>query len=153
MVVNFILSFSFEEVNLDEDPCIISLCGHILTLKSMDGHMSMLDFYIMNAEGLIVDLKNSTESFSVSEIKSCPICWSSLRNLNCYSYIVRQALIDEATKKFIVWANKEFIPLVIRMQEIKTELHKAARDSQKASDGVLSETLLLGPLQLKGTHD
>jgi hypothetical protein len=62
-------------------------------------------------------------------------------------------LIDEATKKFIVWANMEFIPLVTRMQEIEAELRETAEGSQKASDMVSLETSLLGPLQLNRTRD
>ena len=153
MVVDFILSSTFEEVDLDEDPCIIPPCGHILTLESMDGHMSMSDFYTTNTDGSIVGLKNSAEPFSASGMKSCPTCRGPLRNLNRYSRIVRRALIDEATKKFIVWANKEFIPLVTRMQGIEAELRETARRSEKAPDRVSSETPLSGPLQLKVTRD
>jgi hypothetical protein len=115
----------------------------------MDGHMSMSDFYIMNEEGSILGLKNSAEPFSASEMKSCPTCRGPLRNLNRYSRIIRRALIDEATKKFIIWANMEFIPLVTRMQGIEAEL----RSSQKASDKVWPETPLSGSLQLKGSRD
>ena len=61
---------SFEEVDLDEEPCIIPPCAHILTLESMDGHVSMSDFYSMNSEGPIVNLKNSAEPFSASEMRS-----------------------------------------------------------------------------------
>jgi hypothetical protein len=39
MVVDFILLSTFEEIDLDENPCIVPSCGHILTLESMDGHM------------------------------------------------------------------------------------------------------------------
>ncbi|KAI9743633.1 MAG: hypothetical protein M1818_002949 [Claussenomyces sp. TS43310] len=144
---------TFEEVDLDEDPCMVPSCGHILTLESMDRHMSMSDFYDMNDEGSIVDLKNSAEPFSASGMKSCPTCRAPLRNLNRYSRIVRRALIDEATKKFIVWANMEFIPLVTRMQAIEAELRETAGGSQEASDKASSETHLSGPLQLKGTRD
>ncbi|OCL12491.1 hypothetical protein AOQ84DRAFT_419589, partial [Glonium stellatum] len=153
MVVDFILSTTFEEVDLDEDPCLIPPCGHILTLESMDGHMSMLDFYAKNAEGLIVDLKNSAEPFSASGMKSCPTCRGPLRNLNRYSRIVRRALIDEATKKFIVWANMKFIPLVSSMQIIEAELRETTLGSQNASGGLSPETSLSGPFQLKGTRD
>ena len=149
MVVDFILSFTFEEIDLDEDPCIVPSCGHILTLQSMDGHMSMSNFYTMNGEGTIVGLKNSAEPFSASGMKNCPTCRSPLRNLNRYSRIVRRALIDEATKKFIIWANIEFIPLVTRMQVIETEL----RSSRKASDKVSPKTPLAGPLKLQGSRD
>ena len=48
MIVDLILSSTFEGVDLDEDPCIVPSCGHILTLESMDGHMSMSDFYVIS---------------------------------------------------------------------------------------------------------
>ncbi len=102
MIVDFILSFTFEKVDLDKNSCIVSSCEHILTLKSMNEHMSMSDFYTMNDEGSMTDLKNSVESFSVFEMKSCSNCRGPLRNLNRYSRIVRRALIDETIKKFIV---------------------------------------------------
>lgn len=86
-------------------------------------------------------------------MKSCPTCRGPLRNLNRYSRIVRRALIDEATKKFIVWANMEFIPLVTRMQGIEAELRETAGGSQKASDKLSPETPLPGPFQLNGTRD
>ena len=82
MVVDFILSSTFEEVDLNESPCIVPSCGHILTLESMDGHMSMSDFYTMDSEGSIMDLKNGAEPFSASGMKSCPTCRGPLRNLN-----------------------------------------------------------------------
>lgn len=153
MVVDFILSSTFEEVDLDKNPCILPSCGHILTVESMDGHMSMSNFYTTNDEGSIVDLKNSAEPFSASGMKSCPTCRGPLRNLNRYSRIVRRALIDEATKKFIVWANIEFIPLVTKMQAIEAGLRKTAGGSQKVSDKTSPETSLLEPLQLKGSCD
>jgi hypothetical protein len=153
MVVDFIMSSTFEEVNLDEDLCIVPSCGHILTLESMDGHMSMSDFYTMDGEGAIVGLKNSAEPFSASGMKSCLTCRGPLRNLNRYSRIVRRALIDEATKKFIVWANMGFIPLVARMEAIEAKIREAIEGGQKTSEGVSLETPLLGPLQIKGTRD
>lgn len=153
MIVDLILSSTFEGVDLDEDPCIVPSSGHILTLESMDGHMSMSDVYIINVEGSIVDLKNSAEPFSASGMKSCPTCRGPLRDINRYSRIVRRAVIDEATKKFIVWANIEFIPLVTRMQTTEAELRKATGGSQKASDKVSPENPLSEPLRLKGTRD
>ena len=153
MIVAFIVSSTFEGVDLDEDPCIVPSCGHILALESMDGHLSMSDFYIMNGEGSIVDLKNSAEPFSVSGMKSCPTCRGPLRNLNRYSRIVRRALIDEATKKFIVWANMKFNPLVTRMQTTEAELRETVGGSQAASDKVSPESSLSAPLRLKENRD
>ncbi len=153
MVVDFILSSTFEEADLDESPCIIPSCGHILTLESMDGHMSMADFYTTNDTGTIVGLKTSSEPFSASSIKNCPTCRGPLHNLNRYSRIVRRAMIDEATKKFIVWANSNFIPLVARMQQIEKGLRNDAAGQQKENDKALSEATLAEPVLLTGTRD
>ncbi|TGO06847.1 hypothetical protein BTUL_0451g00010 [Botrytis tulipae] len=124
-----------------------------IAAQVMDGHMSMSDFYTMNGEGSIVDLKNSAEPFSASGMKSCPTCRGPLRNLNRYSRIVRRALIDEATKKFIVWANVEFIPLVTRMHAIEAELRETIGGSRKDSETASPLTPFSEPLQLKGTLD
>jgi hypothetical protein len=153
MVVDFILSSTFEEVNLDESPCIIPSCGHLLTVESMDGHMSMSDYYNINDDGSVIGLRNSAEPFSTSGMKNCPICRGPLRNVNRYSRIVRRALLDEATKKFIVWANMQFIPLVSRMQTIEAELREETGYDQDISKPAPTETDLSGPLQLKGTRD
>jgi hypothetical protein len=71
-----------------------------------------------------VDLKNTSEPFSTASMKNYPTYRSPLQNMNRYSRIVRRALIDEATKKFIVWANREFIPLVIKMQAAEAEFRE-----------------------------
>ncbi|KAF2128236.1 P-loop containing nucleoside triphosphate hydrolase protein [Dothidotthia symphoricarpi CBS 119687] len=153
MVVDFIMSSTFEDIDLDEEPCIVPPCGHIITLESMDGHMSMSDFYTQDSEGSIVGLKHSAEPFSASEMKKCPTCRGPLRNLNRYSRIVRRALIDEATKKFIVWANTEFVPLVTRMQAVETQFREDPTDDQRKFDKVSLEFSLPGPLQLKGSRE
>jgi hypothetical protein len=151
MEVDFIMGATFGEVDLDENPCIIPPCGHILTLESMDGHMSMSDFYISDVDGSIVGLKNSNEPFSASDLKTCPTCRGPLRSINRYSRIVRRALIDESTKKFIVWANMGFIPLVTKMQLIEAELRESAGTISDASGGVSLEAPHSGKLDLNGT--
>jgi AAA domain len=152
-VVDFILSSTFEEVDLNESPCIMPPCGHILTLESMDGHMSMSDYYIINDVGLIIGLKNSAAPLSTSGIKSCPTCRGPLRTVNRYSRIVRRALLDEATKKFIVWANARFVPLIKRMQRIEAELREETGDDQSASNSVVTEIDFSGLVHLKGSRN
>jgi len=144
---------TYEEVNLDENLCIIPSCGHILTLESMDGHMGMSDFYIRDAKGSIVGLKNKAKPFSSSGMKSCPTCRAPLRSLNRYSRIVRRTLIDEATKKFIVWANMKFIPLVARMQRIEEGLRENAGGTHRETHRLVPESASSGSAQLRGTRD
>jgi len=102
MIVDFILLFIFEKVDFNKDFYIILLYRHILTSKSMNEYINILNFYIINAERLIMNLKNSVKSFFASGIKSCLTCRDFLRNLNRYSRIVRRTLIDKTIKKFIV---------------------------------------------------
>ncbi|KAF8856068.1 P-loop containing nucleoside triphosphate hydrolase protein [Acephala macrosclerotiorum] len=150
MVVDYIMSSTYEEIDLDESPCIIPSCGHILTLESMDGHMSMSDFYTSDETGSFVELTKNSEPFSASSLKNCPQCRGPLRNINRYSRIVRRALIDESTKKFIVWANAGFIPLVAKMEEIEKEMRENGREgkSSPVSTINMSETI-----ELKGSRD
>ena len=134
MMVDYIMGSSYAEIDLDESPCIIPSCGHILTLESMDGHMSISDYYTFSDEpdgaGSIVGLKSSSEPFSIAELKNCPMCRYPLRNINRYGRIVRRAWIDEATKKFIVWANMQFVPLAARMEREETELREGGVEGQ-----------------------
>jgi len=95
MMVDYIMGFSYAEIDLDESPCIIPSCGHILTLESMNGHMSISNYYTLSDEpdgaGSIVGLKSSSEPFSIAELKNCPMCRCPLRNINRYDRIVRRA--------------------------------------------------------------
>lgn len=153
MIVNFNLSFTFEKVNFDKNLCIVSLYRYILTLKSMNRHMSILDFYIINDKESMTNLKNNAKLFSTSKRKSCSICRDLLQNLNCYNRIVCRALIDEAPKKFIVWANTKFISLISRIQAIETEFRETIKNSQTISHKILPKTCLLEFFQLKKTRD
>ena len=91
----YIMRFSYAEINLDESSCIILSCDHILTLKSMNDHMSISDYYTFFDESddtdSIVRLKSSSKSFSIVELKNCSMCRCSLRNINRYDHIVRRA--------------------------------------------------------------
>ena len=134
MMVDYITLSTYGEVDLNESPCIIPSCGHILALDSMDGHMEMAKYYTFSnepdAEASIISLKSSSVPFSTSELKNCPMCRRPLRNINRYGRIVRRAWIDEATKKFIVWANSQFVPLVLKMEQAETKLREQVTEHQ-----------------------
>lgn len=95
MMIDYIMGFSYAEIDLDESPCIIPSCGHILTLESMNDHMSISDYYTFSDEpdgaGSIVRLKSSSKPFSIAELKDYPMCRCPLRNINRYDRIVRRA--------------------------------------------------------------
>ncbi|KAF6823339.1 nf-x1 finger and helicase domain-containing protein [Colletotrichum plurivorum] len=98
-----------RSVNLDEEPCIFPDCGHFLTYSSMDGQMGLQDFYEVSTEGIPTAIKSASHPFDQSQnIKVCPDCRSSLRNVSRYGRIVRRGLLDESTKRFISWSNMKW---------------------------------------------
>jgi hypothetical protein len=120
--VDYIMGLTYAEVDLNETPVIVPPCGHMMTVESFDGQMAMTDHYEISRDGIILALKSS-EPFSVKSLKNCPMCRASLRNVNRYNRITKRGQIDEATKKFIVWANAEFIPLAENLHEQIKQLH------------------------------
>ncbi len=71
----------------------------------MDSHMGVRRFYeISLTTGALEALKALMEPFSDENLKSCPLCRGPLRNINRYNRIVRQSLMEQASRKFMSWA-------------------------------------------------
>ncbi|KAK1712410.1 hypothetical protein BDP67DRAFT_437551 [Colletotrichum lupini] len=104
-VVDLILMDDYVSVDLDEEPCIFPDCGHFYTYTTMDGQMGLRDLYDVSPEGVPTAVKSGSHPFSVTDIKVCPDCRGSLRNISRYGRIVRRGLLDESTRKFISWAH------------------------------------------------
>ena len=145
------MGFTYAEINLDESPYIILSYGHILTLESIDGYIEIVKYYIIsnntNSEKSIIGLKSRSVLFSTSELKNYPICRSPLRNINRYGRIVRRAWIDEATKKFIIWANALFVPLAFRIEQAE------AKFREPVTEKLTSKSPLLRKAELSFTLD
>ncbi|KAL2877478.1 hypothetical protein SGCOL_007222 [Colletotrichum sp. CLE4] len=104
-VVDLILMNDYDSVDLDEEPCIFPDCGHFFTYKTMDGQMGLHDLYEVSPDGVPTTIKSGSHPFSATNIKVCPDCRGSLRNISRYGRIVRRGLLDESTRKFISWAH------------------------------------------------
>lgn len=117
----------YKEINLNEDPCIFPSCGHFLTASSMDGQMDMAAHYRMNENGHPISIIKASEPFSMSgtDVKVCANCRGSLRNVSRYGRIVRRAMLDDATKKFITWSNMRSVALTAALMSIEQHLEKA----------------------------
>ncbi|GFG25720.1 NFX1-type zinc finger-containing protein 1 [Aspergillus udagawae] len=111
VVVDFILGETYENINLDENPCIFPRCGHFLTMESMDGQMALQEHYELDEQGRPMSINDASRPFSMDDIKTCATCRGSLRDLARYGRLVRRALLDESTKKFILYLNREYVPL------------------------------------------
>ncbi|KAI1812209.1 hypothetical protein GGS20DRAFT_41895 [Poronia punctata] len=125
--VDFIMGLQYHEVNLDEDPCIFPDCGHFITKSNMDGVMDLKAHYEMSTEADSCPIAVSSNSipFSMDEVKACPSCRGSLRNISRYGRIVRRALLDEVTKKFIAWSHSEFLALAKQLVDVQISLASA----------------------------
>ncbi|KAG5661901.1 hypothetical protein KAF25_004140 [Fusarium avenaceum] len=111
--VEFLEMKEYRDIDLDEEPCIFPDCGHFLTVSSMDGQMDMGAHYKLDTKGLPERIMRSSEPFAIenNNLKGCATCRGPLRNISRYGRIVRRAMLDEATKKFISWSNAEYLLL------------------------------------------
>ncbi|KAJ5999068.1 hypothetical protein N7451_006878 [Penicillium sp. IBT 35674x] len=119
---DFILGELFREINLAENPCIFPQCGHFLTVESMDAQMDLKKHYIMDDMEKPISISSSSEPFSIEDIRTCATCRGSLRSLSRYGRLVRRSLLDEATKKFILYLNQQYVPLAQELPVVLTQL-------------------------------
>ena len=83
--------------------------------------MGMPGHYEMGEDGSCIRILTDSKPFSVDQLKTCPDCRGPLRNVARYGRIVRRALLDASTRKFIVWANQAYVPLA---DAVDNELEK-----------------------------
>ncbi|KAK4506443.1 hypothetical protein PRZ48_000175 [Zasmidium cellare] len=123
MCVDLITMQTYEEVDLNADPCITLDCGHIFTRESLDGLMEMSTHYELDYNtGDPVAVSGEVLPLSYDKPKVCPSCRGSLRRVSRYGRIVRRSLLDETTKKFIIWSNSTYMPLAEQLQELQAKL-------------------------------
>ncbi|KAI4740006.1 hypothetical protein E4T50_09547 [Aureobasidium sp. EXF-12298] len=109
-VVDLIMMSQYGDIDLDEDPCIFPACGHFYTITTMDGHLSLGDHYILDANGLSTALKASDDGLDVDKTRiACPDCRRSLREIPRYGRVIRRALLIQSTLKFITWSNNNYV--------------------------------------------
>ncbi|KAJ5736769.1 uncharacterized protein N7483_001894 [Penicillium malachiteum] len=137
---------TYEEIDLTETPCIFPRCGHFLTIESMDGQMDLRKHYKLDGTEKPTSIASSSEPFSIEDIRTCATCRGSLRNISRYGRLVRRAMLDEATKKFILYANQGYVPLAQKLPDLLSELQSRTHTKRVAS-GVFqgdSETRIEG---------
>ncbi|RAH79517.1 putative nonsense-mediated mRNA decay protein [Aspergillus japonicus CBS 114.51] len=115
-MVDFILGETYRDINLDENPC------------NMDAQMDMKKYYILDGREKPIGIAAAMEPFSMDDIKTCASCPGPLRDIARYGRLVRRALLDESTKRLILYMNREFVPLaqtlprcIRQLQELTNE--------------------------------
>jgi hypothetical protein len=122
-IVDYTELAQYHEMDLNQDPCFVLRCGHILSISSLDGIMQMGEHYEMGDNHKVIDIKGQSQPFTVEQ-KFCPECRHPLRNLQRYNRIWRRGQLDESTKKFIAWSMAKFVPLSKRLDHLEQNLSK-----------------------------
>ncbi|KAF9100396.1 hypothetical protein BGX29_006633 [Mortierella sp. GBA35] len=104
MLVDMIMRQTLAEVDVDEDPVLVSTCGHALTMTSMDGMMELAQYYKENldrstGESSYVD-RLELPGGQVSQI-CCPMCRAPILNLLRYGRRVKYGQLSMRLKKHI----------------------------------------------------
>ncbi|CCF36962.1 hypothetical protein CH063_00242 [Colletotrichum higginsianum] len=150
--VDFILMGDYRSTDLDEEPCIFPDCGHFLTYTTMDGLMGIQEHYELSPEGVPVSIKTDSHPFSATEIKVCPECRGSLRNISRYGRIVRRGLLDESTKKFTSWSQSKWQAMSKALLDAKDALQSTDRTDFVMSAEPSGGFDLRGSRQSQATH-
>ncbi|KAL4921521.1 hypothetical protein BDW62DRAFT_208480 [Aspergillus aurantiobrunneus] len=122
------------------------ICGHFLTMKSMDAQMDIEKCYTLNDDRKPIATKSSPEPFSKEDIKNCALCRGHLRDISRYGRLVRQALLDGSTKKFILCLNREHMSLAEKM--IRIPLPSIIQINGPRSDQVHAMNRAIGSLSI-----
>ncbi|KAH6653537.1 hypothetical protein BKA67DRAFT_519208 [Truncatella angustata] len=151
-MVDFIMGLQYNEIDIDVDPCIFPACGHFVAKSSMDGVMDMKAHYTMSAEDNPIAVSGISRPFLMDEVKTCPTCRSSLRNVSRYGRIVRRAMLDEATKKFIAWSNDEHLQLAQRLVDIQQSLSEKSLPRMLPQNTRPAKLRMTANVRLKQLH-
>jgi hypothetical protein len=130
MQADLVMFEAYGDIDLDEDPCVFTACGHVFTLSSMDGIMDMPKHYHMNDLDAPIAIRFSSEPFSSNEMKACPTCRGSLRNIARYGRVVRRAMLDSSVKKLTAWARQTHQDLANKLLVQQDSLMRS-RDEEK----------------------
>jgi len=72
-------------------------------VSSIDSQIDILVYYNIDPlTGYPISIKTSSRPFSIDKVKLYASYRGSLRNVARYGRIIRRAILDEATKKFII---------------------------------------------------
>ncbi|CAO3568679.1 unnamed protein product [Mortierella alpina] len=102
-VVDFVLGETLGEIDVNIDPVLVLSCGHALAMSSLDGMMSLGDYYQGNVDPETgVTAFTSKAPLPVGEVKqvSCHLCRKPIIALLRYGRRIKYAQLSTRLKKF-----------------------------------------------------
>ncbi|RAH41543.1 P-loop containing nucleoside triphosphate hydrolase protein, partial [Aspergillus brunneoviolaceus CBS 621.78] len=115
---------TYREIDLNASPLIFLPCNHFYTVASLDGLLSMNDYFNIDAStGEIIGAKPAHwEMMPGSALKGCPECRRPLRDINRYSRILKRFLLDEFTRKFVTLASAQHAGLADKIVRFEKQV-------------------------------
>ena len=101
---------------------MVPACGHIVLMETMDQHIGLRNHYELNSSGVPVAFRSDIYHLAVPEVKGCPQCQGSLRDLHRYNRLVKLRTYDERCKRLIVRSNKALTLFINSLHEEEKRL-------------------------------
>ncbi|RAH69049.1 uncharacterized protein BO66DRAFT_421080 [Aspergillus aculeatinus CBS 121060] len=124
---------TYREIDLDASPLIFLPCNHFYTVASLDGLLSMNEYFNIDAStGEIIGAKPAHwEMMPGSALKGCPECRRPLRDINRYSRILKRFLLDEFTRKFVTLASAQHAELADKIVRFEKQVDESRTEFLK----------------------
>ena len=88
----------------------------------MDQHMGLSTHFELSSSGVPVAFCSDLKHLVVPEVKGCPQCQGSLRNLHRYNRLVKLRTYDERCKRLIFGSSNALAPLINSLYEEEKRL-------------------------------
>jgi hypothetical protein len=122
----------YANIDVNKDPMIFLSCGHFYTRSTMDGIMDLRQYYVIDPkEETLLRPKPATQVNAISSSSFCPQCRGPLRDIHRYNRIVKHALMDESTKRFVSKAHHNYTTLYEAVHQFGDELESARTEFVK----------------------
>ncbi|PYH49757.1 uncharacterized protein BP01DRAFT_331171 [Aspergillus saccharolyticus JOP 1030-1] len=121
---------TYSEVDIDTSPLLFLPCNHFYTIASLDGLLGLNEYFDIDpATNNILGPKPSHwEMMPESALKGCPECRRPLRDINRYSRILKKALLDEFTRKFVTLASSQNADIADKIATFEKQIDSARTD-------------------------
>lgn len=146
-MVDFILQATLGETIKDNPDCLLITlgCGHVFTIDTLDGSLSISEYYDTDESGAFVGLKTP---IGYQSRKSCPTCRSPI-NSPRYNRVTKRDMLDIQDQIAIRQYTADLHPLVeaekldlsIDQWKIKTSLQNLPAAQDNYDDNVVHEAL------------
>ncbi|EPS45810.1 hypothetical protein H072_257 [Dactylellina haptotyla CBS 200.50] len=129
-ILEFVVDMLMFETYRDskDEPIIFLPCNHFYTVSTLDGMVSMKDFFELDT---VVDWKirkRYVQEKSEPKLPRCPKCRQPFTTSFRYNEIVKKAQLQDCIKQFTAASNDRLISLV-RGVDIQQEILESSRDT------------------------